>query len=291
MDHFLRELRGLFTEEELFSIARSLHDSYHPFIPESEVWTLLKFALPESIYASIAKQSDSIVGHQLVNLIIMNFYPGERVVKYYLARERIAARNEVTAFEIKVNNSRLDVGRINGKSYAFEIKTELDSLTKLPKQLVDYSEVFEYVTVVAHESHYEKLLSSVPEHCGLRVYSLAKGKYRFNNFRKPLPSPLLSAKSQINCLSSRELAFVLKSFGYDKSLQTREEREEAIYTHIPERRINAFVKKALKYRFTDKWSFVLRHFRDIYPVDLQAFFSSSADPFWVYYKNSSIVDK
>ncbi len=291
MDGLIRELKDLLTPGETFRLARALHDSYHSFMPESEVWQMLKCALPSCIYGRIARNSESIVGHKLVNLIVMNFYPGEKVLKYYLARERVSVSDEVTAFEIKVRSSRLDLGRINGKSYALEIKTELDSLEKLSRQLCDYSHVFEYVTVVAHESHYNKIPTTIPEHCGIRVYSVERGTVRFRALRKPKHSPSLDMTTQVKSLSSRELEFVLRSIGSPSSSMSREERERVLKANATPRQMNQLFKRALRRRFGSRWAFVIKHFEDIGPIDLQAFFASSAEPYWVYYKNSSSVFK
>lgn len=63
--------------------------------------------------------------------------------------------------EFRVGGSVADAVLINGEATAFEVKTELDSPTRLLKQIEDYQKAFPSVVVVTHHSmfgDYEKVL-------------------------------------------------------------------------------------------------------------------------------------
>lgn len=52
---------------------------------------------------------------------------------------------------------------------AFEIKTDLDSFSRLDLQVLSYSRCFEYVHVVTSESKAARVLDAVPEHVGVQA--------------------------------------------------------------------------------------------------------------------------
>lgn len=52
--------------------------------------------------------------------------------------------------ELSVNSSKVDLLIVNGTTTAYEIKTELDSLQRLEKQLLDYIKVFDKVYIVTY---------------------------------------------------------------------------------------------------------------------------------------------
>src|SRR5579863_6677283 len=93
--------------------------------------------------------------HLLINSILLEQFKGESTLKARLVQQFV---NEevIAAFEIKVNNSRADFLTINGDTRSFEIKSELDNLQKLPKQIGDYQQVFDYNYVVIDETHFKK---------------------------------------------------------------------------------------------------------------------------------------
>lgn len=63
-----------------------------------------------------------------------------------------------TAFnEFKIGNSKADLILLNGSIKIFEIKTELDDLSKLKKQIQDYQKVAEYVNIVSDSKFINKL--------------------------------------------------------------------------------------------------------------------------------------
>jgi hypothetical protein len=58
--------------------------------------------------------------------------------------------------------ARVDVAVINGVLSAYEIKSERDTLRRLPGQIAAYSRVFDFVTIVVAGKHCVHALDSVP---------------------------------------------------------------------------------------------------------------------------------
>jgi hypothetical protein len=115
-------------------VVKSIARNYNPLDYFDNLAQLLN-----SVYPTICfKGWDKAKLHGLLNEIIISKHSGEQVLKYFLF-QYFHKKNVVAAFEIKVNNSRLDFLTINGDSKSFEIKSGLDNLYKLKKQSSDYN--------------------------------------------------------------------------------------------------------------------------------------------------------
>ncbi len=280
MQSFLELLEEKKTADELIQIAKILNNSYSPIMRDFEVWSMLESLLTKKVCAKYRKNT---IGHNVVNDIVFKYYPCERVIKYHLAKQRLEVKNEVTIFEMPINNSRLDVGRINGSSHVFEIKTQYDSLLKLEKQIDDYSKAFEYVNVVIDEKHLGKCQEMLPDYCGILVYG---NDLLFKEVNKSSISPNMCSDIQLSTLSSQDLANMLKEFGIRNSPATKSARLELVKNSCSEEQINCLFKNILKNKFSNKWSYLREKFDDILPVDIQSFYQTGADPYWIYYKEA-----
>lgn len=272
------------------SIGRSLNSIYVPYYSDKKVWTIIRDELPEKVFNLVRPLKENVIGHKIVNDFIMNFYPNERVIKYNFIKKYLGIKDEVTFFEMNVNKSRVDLGRVNGKSLAYEIKTELDTVYRLEKQINDYMKVFEYVNIITHKTHTKKIIDLVPQICGIIEYRFNEGNCSFRTLRKAKKNNEIEAKVQIDNLSSEDLRRLLVSSGYKNPPNTREERENLIYTHFKEKEINELFKIAIKNRFGRKWQFLCDNIGKILPIDIQSFFHDAPiNPDVIYYKSSSIV--
>lgn len=285
-----KHLKTNVDSSELFRIAKSLHDNYQPFMLDCQVWDLLQNVIPTQFFIEyVLPYKKETVGHKILNDIVMNGYFGERKVKYHLSLKYLNRLNEVSVFEFNVGASRLDFARLNGSSYAYEIKTELDSLDKLEKQITDYSEVFEYIHVVCHPDHYYKVLSKVPEYCGVITYNSLREGFPFYFKRKRLLNPDIDANAQLSTLTTKELDRIIKTEGFKEIPSDRKIKESLLVEKVSSQKINHHFKETIKKRFFRRWNFVCANIDSIEPIDLQSFYNSTADPYWVYYKNSSMV--
>ncbi len=207
--------------------------------------------------------------HKLLNDILINNYHGEEVLKFKLFEEHQWKQNVVCAFEINVNKSRVDFLAINGKTTCFEIKSELDNLSKLKKQLADYSLVFEHNYLVVDYIHADRAYSMLPKHYGLWYYK--NGKYK-----KVIKSNLnnnIDPEMQLTLLTKKELLLLYP--------RERADIKNILKSHSPIE-INKLFKTALKTRYKNRWNFVIAHQNEILPIDIQFFFNTNIRPFLVY---------
>lgn len=207
--------------------------------------------------------------HKLLNDTIYENHNGEEVLKYKLSQYYINKHNLIGAFEIKVNNSRVDFLTINGHTTSFEIKSELDNLSKLRKQMADYMLVFEYNYLVTDERHLGKVKDLLPEKFGL--WSYKGGSYK--KLKKAELNNKIDSEVQLGLLTKKELLNNFPEFG--GVIKNILSSYDAYY-------INQQFKKALKNRYRSRWEFLTANFERIFPIDLQFFFNTNIQPNYIY---------
>lgn len=105
---------------------------------------------------------------------LLTSYRNEYVYKNVIAQKILLGRHSLntTAMqtEFRVGYSKADVLIVNGTSHIYEIKTDLDNLDRLQKQLEDYQRFSEYVTVITSPSKCSKIQELIPQ--GIGVWTL-----------------------------------------------------------------------------------------------------------------------
>lgn len=91
----------------------------------------------------------------------------------------------VEELKIPVANARIDLAVINGHFHGYEIKGASDTLKRLPNQLIAYSYIFDYLTVITEEKYSEQILSLVPDWVGVSVCYEQESKSPIEVLRTP----------------------------------------------------------------------------------------------------------
>lgn len=208
------------------------------------------------------------------NMIIMSYGKNEKVVKYFLSKEFIENKDEVCLFEYNVCNSRVDFARINGKSHAYEIKTELDNLDRLNQQISDYKKVFEFVTVVAHKNHVPKVRKVISRNVGIISYEFNDNSIEFNEVRKAKQNKGFYKNAQLNNLTSEELKIIIVNYLNMKSPQYRNQRENIIKRKLVKNDLNEAFKFALKISKNRKWEHIKNNFDMLKPIEIQSCYNN-----------------
>ncbi|QBY00123.1 hypothetical protein E2K80_04700 [Rhodophyticola sp. CCM32] len=91
-------------------------------------------------------------------------------------KQRFYGYGTVFASEVRYGpiDRRADFLVVEESSHAFEIKSDFDSLSRLPDQISDYVCTFDFVSVVTTNRHLGSVRSIVPPKVGLNV--LSKGE-------------------------------------------------------------------------------------------------------------------
>jgi hypothetical protein len=98
---------------------------------------------------------------------LLESYRSEYVYKNTLINKKLikkySLKSTIALNEFKIRNSIADFVLLNGKARIFEIKTELDGLDKLEKQIADYYSFATDIYIVTGSIHIQKLLELYKE--------------------------------------------------------------------------------------------------------------------------------
>ncbi|MER9438359.1 sce7726 family protein [Mesorhizobium sp. M0322] len=139
---------------------------------------------------------------------------------------RLAVRNHLEALHKDDVNTRIveemgvwsgsvrvDLAVINGELSGFELKSDSDTLQRLPMQAGIYSRVFDQVTLVVGRRHAEKATDIIPSWWGVMVAEQTDAgvvlDYHKCGSRNPSPDPILIA----GLLWKEEALIVLEEHG------------------------------------------------------------------------------
>jgi len=64
---------------------------------------------------------------------------------------------------------RIDLVVVNGVLHGYEIKSDLDTLKRLPEQMQEYNSVFDQITLVVGKSHLYDAINLVPDWWGITI--------------------------------------------------------------------------------------------------------------------------
>lgn len=240
----------------------ALARSYNTLSYTNQLRVLLATFFQTDIYNEHSKYQLA----KIVNDVVFKNYEGEIILKYKLAKE-FRKRNYVAAFEVKAKSSRTDFLVINGATKSFEVKSKVDTLNRLTKQVGDYGDVFEYNTVVIDKSHLKNVLEIIPEYYGVWYFD---GLKKVIN-REATYSPRINPISQLELFNKKEL---IKAFGITEKNQ--------ITVSYSSERINEALKTMLKERYFARWHFIKKNWNYILPIDLQFFFNTNVKPEIIY---------
>lgn len=121
-------------------------------------------------------------------------------------------------------SARVDIALVNGELTAFEIKSDVDSLGRLPRQILSFNKVFDRVCVVTTKRHEAAVRSKVPRWWGIAIAESSKGQVTFKSIRRSRRNPEPELLALLHALFLPELRSVLHFVGAEKAkFSTKEE--------------------------------------------------------------------
>lgn len=259
-----------------FDDAQKLYSLYNPLLTNDDLDNRIASIIGEKVNFRSYKTSP----RKICNDIILKYYPNETVIKSSFINKILLRRgSHVSIFEFSVGNSRVDLCKINGVSIAYEIKTDLDNLQRLSKQLTDYMQVFDKVYLICSEHKIDNANIQIPNNCGIYTYKQNKsGTYSFNLFREAKLSNVISPLKQLKILTKQEL---YKNFHHEANI-SKDELILYIASEYSNDYINRLFKKILKNKYMKQWFFLKSHHDEIYDIDYQWFFKYTINPELIY---------
>ncbi len=111
----------------------------------------------------------------------------------------------VEEMEVCSGRARIDLAVIGDRLIGIEIKGPQDSVTRLPDQAKAYSQCFDQVVLLVHESLAEKALPLIPYWWGLIAGRQVDGRIRYRVERRPETNPSVDLDKVLSLLWREEI--------------------------------------------------------------------------------------
>jgi hypothetical protein len=243
-------------------LAGELARSYNVLYPYQKLKLILQTALPEADLNNCTKYDI----HKAYNDIVISNYKAETKFKSLLV-DQFIDEDIIAAFEVSSNTSRIDFLKINGHTISYEIKSDVDNLVKIQKQVSDYSKLFDYNYVVIGEKHLAQIKNLIPDSYGIVVIKDS----RLLQKRKARKNQEIDASLQLNIFTKKELKTFFGTI--DKEL---------IVATYKVTMIADIFREMLKSRYLKRWEFFKTNKDQILPLDYQYFFNHNVSPKVIY---------
>ena len=146
--------------------------------------------------------------------------------------------------------SRVDVAVVNGVLHGYEIKSDSDTLDRLPSQAKVYSAVFDFVTIVAGRRHSGRLLALIPRWWGVIEAEDSDSGVCLSCVRRPLKNPSVDPLSLARLLWRDEVLATLEDndAAYGFRSKTRERLCERLVNVLGPERLGQVVRHRIRSR-------------------------------------------
>ncbi|QTO43335.1 sce7726 family protein [Burkholderia latens] len=146
---------------------------------------------------------------------------------------------------------RVDIAVVNGVIHGYELKSDADTLHRLPLQIDAYSRALDKATLVVSERHHAEAAKLLPSWWGIKVSHVGpRGAVHIETERAATMNPDISAFHVAHLLWRDEALAILEAFETDKRVLRGNKR--VLYTllaqHLSLSSLRAQVRDALKRR-------------------------------------------
>lgn len=151
---------------------------------------------------------------------------------------------------VLMGDSRVDVAVVNGKLEGFEIKSDRDRLTRLPRQAEAYGRVFDRMTVVCCERHVAGVSLCVPDWWGIEIVRPVNDRPRIVRARPARANPGVDPNAVVQLLWREEVMDELERLDLADGLRSKPRRVlwETLAEALPSRALRAVVRDRLRAR-------------------------------------------
>lgn len=125
-------------------------------------------------------------------------------------------------FGVDHGSFRIDVITVSGDLHGYEIKSDADTLERLPEQVEAYSRVFNRVTLVVGVSHIFDALFIIPDWWGVKLAKgCADGSVALSDIRIAQDNPSQDMMSLARLLWKQEVLEILESMGASSGVKSK----------------------------------------------------------------------
>lgn len=167
--------------------------------------------------------------------------------------DHIANPGTLVVEELGLNRGscRVDVAVVNGLLHGYEIKSDSDTLARLPSQVVSYSAVLDKATLVVGASHVARAIPLIPEWWGVRVVTTgARGALVIEPLRPARMNSGIESAALALLLWRDELVAALASLEIEKKKlrAPRAQLAQTLADVMPLKELRPLVREQVKRR-------------------------------------------
>lgn len=163
----------------------------------------------------------------------MNDYQIRTALKQKLFSRHLSDPDTIIFDELGLRHglARIDLVVVNSILHGFELKSDRDTLARLPNQARIYNSVLDHVTLVVGNRHADKALAIVPEWWGMILVDKRQcGEIHFSEIRQPHNNPSPDILAIAKLLWRKEALVLLEEFGATDGF--RYKPRSAIYARL-----------------------------------------------------------
>lgn len=146
---------------------------------------------------------------------------------------------------------RVDVAAVNGALWGYEIKSDRDTLKRLPRQVEVYSSVFDYAALVMGEKHYDRAIELLPAWWQIvTVFPNSTSDLEMHIARQGTYNPCIDPNQLVQLLWREEALQELSIRGLDKGVRSKPRKVlwETLVENLTIQDIRVIVRSRLKSR-------------------------------------------
>lgn len=129
--------------------------------------------------------------------------------------------------------ARIDIALVNGELHGFELKSDSDTLMRLPEQVRLFNTVLDKITLVVGWKHLKSAIKLIPKWWGVKTASKNEEEFiSFNDVRAAKINPICESLSIAKLLWKEEALSILSEIGKDGGVRSKTRLE--IYKRLSE---------------------------------------------------------
>ncbi len=152
---------------------------------------------------------------------------------------------------VKHGTGRFTIAVVNGIMHGYEIKSDKDTLQRLPRQICTFNPIFDQLTLVVGKSHLFDAFNIVPDWWGIMIAKInINGSVVFNIIRKGENNKNQDGTSLARLLWREEALNILKEKGEAKGFNSkpRESIYEKLSTILDHKTLGEKVRETIFFR-------------------------------------------
>lgn len=140
--------------------------------------------------------------------------------------QEFAGTNTIIVDELPIcwGDTRIDIAVVNCSLHGYEIKSDRDTLERLPRQIDLYNKIFDVITLVCSARLISKAKEKIPAWWGIQIPvtddNMSHG-VRFEIERDPQPNELVDLRSLVELTWKEEAINILANRGLARGFRSR----------------------------------------------------------------------